>query len=59
MAEYITKIRSILSQCDAEKIVYAFVCSRLNYSTCQRAVPKFYEKPPTDPKCCSRSSDDN
>ena len=58
----IAKIRNILSQGDAEKLVHAFVTSRLDYCNSYFFIGLshiFSEKPPADPKCCSQSSDEN
>ena len=56
----IVKIRNILSQSDAEKLVHAFVTSRLyDCNSLLLGCPKkISENLPADPKCCSQSSNE-
>ena len=56
----IMKIRNILSQKDAEKLLQAFVITRLDYCNYLLSVcPSKSEKPPVGPKGCSLSADSN
>ena len=57
----ISKIRNMLTLSDAEKLIHAFVTSRVDY--CNSLLSGCQEQPPsksaTDSKCCSKSFDQN